>query len=124
MSVAELKKRILRLLREDEELRYAILGLLGLGELLKRAEEHDRKFNEILGILKEHSRRFEEHDRKFNEITAILVEHGRRLNKHEEILTGLLMEMKSMRAGLESVSTTLQRLTTSIEDEGGQPYQA
>jgi DNA repair ATPase RecN len=237
MSSAELKRRILRLLREDEEFRYAVLGMVGYGELLKRAEEHDRKFNEILArleehdrkfaeiiakleehskrfeehdrkfneilarleehdrkfeeivarleehdrkfaeimarleehdrkfeeimarleehdrkfemimarleehdrkfaeimvrleehdkkfaeimaTLEEHSRRFEEHDRKFNEITAILLEHGRRLDRHEEILAGLQSEMRRVHAGLESVSTTLQRLTISVEEEG------
>jgi DNA repair ATPase RecN len=237
MSSAELKRRILRLLREDEEFRYAVLGMVGYGELLKRAEEHDRKFNEILArleehdrkfaeiiakleehskrfeehdrkfneilarleehdrkfeeivarleehdrkfaeimarleehdrkfeeimarleehdrkfemimarleehdrkfaeimvrleehdkkfaeimaTLEEHSRRFEEHDRKFNEITAILLEHGRRLDRHEEILAGLQSEMRRVHVGLESVSTTLQRLTISVEEEG------
>jgi chromosome segregation ATPase len=223
MSSAELKRRILRLLREDEEFRYAVLGMVGYGELLKRAEEHDRKFNEILArleehdrkfaeiiakleehskrfeehdrkfneilarleehdrkfeeivarleehdrkfaeimarleehdrkfeeimarleehdrkfemimarleehdkkfaeimaTLEEHSRRFEEHDRKFNEITAILLEHGRRLDRHEEILAGLQSEMRRVHVRLESVSTTLQRLTISVEEEG------
>jgi hypothetical protein len=181
MSSAELKRRILRLLREDEEFRYAVLGMVGYGELLKRAEEHDRKFAEIIAkleehskrfeehdrkfneilarleehdrkfaeimarleehdrkfemimvrleehdkkfaeimaTLEEHSRRFEEHDRKFNEITAILLEHGRRLDRHEEILAGLQSEMRRVHAGLESVSTTLQRLTISVEEEG------
>jgi hypothetical protein len=132
MSSAELKRKILRLLREDDEFRYAVLGVAGYGELLRRAEEHDRKFEEILARLEEHdrkfteimarleehSRRFEEHDRKFNEITAILVEHGKRLDRHEEILAGLLTEVRRIHAGLESVSTTLQRLTISVEEEG------
>jgi len=65
MSSAELKRRIMRLLREDEEFRYAVLSMVGYGELLKRTEEHDRKFNEILA-------RLEEHDRKFAEIMVRL----------------------------------------------------
>jgi len=55
----------MRLLREDEEFRYAVLSMVGYGELLKRTEEHDRKFNEILA-------RLEEHDRKFAEIMVRL----------------------------------------------------
>ena len=86
--------------------------------IMARLEEHDKKFAEIMAILEEHSRRFEEHDRKFNEITAILLEHGRRLDRHEEILAGLQSEMRRVHAGLESVSTTLQRLTISVEEEG------
>jgi chromosome segregation ATPase len=86
--------------------------------IMARLEEHDKKFAEIMATLEEHSRRFEEHDRKFNEITAILLEHGRRLDRHEEILAGLQSEMRRVHAGLESVSTTLQRLTISVEEEG------
>jgi len=71
-----------------------------------------------MATLEEHSRRFEEHDRKFNEITAIPLEHGKRLDRHEEILAGLQSKMRLVQAGLESVSTTLQRLTISVEEEG------
>jgi hypothetical protein len=41
MSSAELKRRILRLLRGDEEFRYAVAGLLGLEEILKRLDRHE-----------------------------------------------------------------------------------
>ena len=37
-----LKSELLRLLKEDEEFRYAVAGLIGLEEILKRLEEHDR----------------------------------------------------------------------------------
>jgi hypothetical protein len=40
-SVKELKSRILRLLREDEEFRYAVAGLIGLEEILKRLDRHE-----------------------------------------------------------------------------------
>jgi hypothetical protein len=41
MAVKELKSRMLRLLREDEEFRYAVAGLLGLEEILKRLDKHE-----------------------------------------------------------------------------------
>jgi hypothetical protein len=41
MAVKELKSRVLRLLREDEEFRYAVAGLLGLEEILKRLDRHE-----------------------------------------------------------------------------------
>jgi len=41
MSLEELKSRILRLLREDEEFRYAVAGLIGLEEILKRLDRHE-----------------------------------------------------------------------------------
>ena len=53
-SMVELKRRILELIREDEEFRLAIAGAIGLDEVLKRLEEHDKKFNEILERLDRH----------------------------------------------------------------------
>jgi hypothetical protein len=41
VSTRELKSRILKLLREDEEFRYAVAGLLGLKEILKRLDRHE-----------------------------------------------------------------------------------
>ncbi|RLI72430.1 hypothetical protein DRO97_08895 [Archaeoglobales archaeon] len=101
---SELKKQIIDLLEKDKEFRYIVAGLIGfrevldeLRELRKKGEEHDRKFNEILGRLREHdekfnemiarleehSKRFEEHDRKFNEILAELKSHREKLEKHD-----------------------------------------
>ena len=41
MAVKELKSRMLKLLREDEEFRYAVAGLLGMEEILKRIDRHE-----------------------------------------------------------------------------------
>jgi len=41
MSLKELKSRMLRLLREDEEFRYAVAGLIGLEEVLRRLDRHE-----------------------------------------------------------------------------------
>jgi len=46
MEVEELKTKILKILREDEEFRYAVAGIIGLEEIIKRLEKHDEKFNE------------------------------------------------------------------------------
>ena len=83
-TMFELKSKILRLLKEDEEFRYAIAGLIGLEEILKRLDKHDEKFNIILKRLDEHSHRFEEHDRKFNEILKRLDEHSRRFEEYDK----------------------------------------
>ncbi len=44
----ELKKSIIKLLKEDEDFRYTVAGLIGYDAILKRFDEHDKKFNEIL----------------------------------------------------------------------------
>jgi len=38
--MGSLKSEILRLLKEDEELRYTVAGLIGLEEILKRLDIH------------------------------------------------------------------------------------
>ena len=107
---AELKSRILRLLEEDREFRLSVAGLVGFKEVLERLEEHDRKFDEILATLAEHSRRFEEHDRKFdeilgrleehdrkfNEILGRLEEHDRRFEEHARMLNGLDLKIEAL----------------------------
>ena len=82
------KEELLRLLKEDEEFRWAVAGFLGYSEVLKRLEGHDRKFNEIVERLGEHDRKFaqimerlEEHDKRFVEITERLSEHDRKFNE-------------------------------------------
>jgi hypothetical protein len=55
-SAKELKSRILRLLREDEEFRYAVAGLLGLEEILRRLDRHEAelvKLREDMNKLRE-----------------------------------------------------------------------
>ena len=42
MSV-DIKREILRLLREDEEFRYAVAGMIGLDEILKRLDRHEEE---------------------------------------------------------------------------------
>ena len=43
-----LKEDILKLLKEDEEFRLAVAGILGYREILERLKKHDEKFDEIL----------------------------------------------------------------------------
>lgn len=41
VEIGELKASILKLLKEDEEFRYAVAGLVGLEEILKRLDKHE-----------------------------------------------------------------------------------
>jgi len=95
-STRLMKSRMLKLLKEDEEFRYAVAGFIGLGDVLKRFEEHDRKFNEIIARLDEHSRRFEEHDRKFNEIMG---------------------EIRDLRRITSEIMAYIERTSITIEEE-------
>ena len=78
MAEADLKSRILELIERDHEFRLSVAGLVGLKEVLERLEEHDRKFEEILMTLREHSLRFEEHDLKLDALNRKLDALGAR----------------------------------------------
>lgn len=69
LSGEELKKHIINLLERDKEFRYTVAGLIGLKEIL----------DELRNLREEIAKRFEEHDRKFNEIIVRLDEHSETL---------------------------------------------
>ena len=47
-----LREEFLRLLDEDREFRLMVAGKLGYGDVLRRLERHDRKFNKIVNEIK------------------------------------------------------------------------
>ena len=59
-----LKEELLRLLREDEEFRYAVAGLLGLGEVLAELKRLREDFNKFV---EESQRRWEENNKRWEE---------------------------------------------------------
>jgi len=68
IDVSELKKKILDLLREDEEFRYAVAGLIGFDEVLKRLDRHEEElkklredFNKFIEL---EEKRWEENNRR------------------------------------------------------------
>jgi len=69
-SVKELKSRILKLLKEDEEFRYAVAGLLGLEEILKRLDRHEAelvRLREDMNKLREDMNKLREDMNKLRE---------------------------------------------------------
>ena len=131
MEIGDLKAKIFALLKEDEEFRYAVAGMLGLDEILRRLEKHDERFNEILS-------RLDSHDEKFNEILRRLDMHEAELVKLREDFNKLRLEqikiseeqvrlredfnrmlavIERMDLRLSRVERTLEKLTIDIEDE-------
>ena len=109
LSSAELKKKILKLLKEDEEFRYAVAGLIGLDEILKRFEKHDE---ELVKLRKDMVEGFKRHDEEIAELRAEMVklrrdmlEGFKLLERHINALGtrwGLLSE-EAFREGLRGV---------------------
>jgi len=85
-SDAELKQRVLELLKSDEEFRLAVAGLLGLDTIigeLKRLRE------DFLTFVKLQERWWEEAYKRFEAIEKKLLEHDRRFDSLERRLMAL-----------------------------------
>jgi hypothetical protein len=71
---SQLKQRLLRLLKEDEEFRYAVAGLLGLEEILRRLDRHEEqlvKLREDLNkLIEDMNRGFELIERRISALGA------------------------------------------------------
>jgi len=69
-ELKELKMRMLKLLREDEEFRYTVAGLIGLEEILKRLDGHGAelvKLREDMNKLREDMNKLREDMNKLRE---------------------------------------------------------
>ena len=107
-----LKSEILRLLKEDEEFRYAVAGLIGLEEVLKRLDRHEAqlvKLREDMNKLREDMNKLREDMNRLREDMNRLREDMNRgfelLRRHIDALGarwGLLAE-ESFRAGMVGV---------------------
>jgi hypothetical protein len=72
-----LKSRILRMLKEDEEFRYAVAGLIGLEEILKRLDRHEEEIarlrEDMVKLREDMMKMFEKHEERFARIEQELV---------------------------------------------------
>ena len=89
METVELKKKILNLLREDEEFRLAVAGLLGmdtiLRELKKLREDFQHFVREQERRWEENSKRWEEANRRFEVLESELRKLREDFNKFVEL---------------------------------------
>ena len=106
MSELELlKRRILRLLKEDVEFRYAVAGLIGLEEVLRRLDRNER---ELVKLREDMNRGFERHDRILEkhwseiqrlreELVKLREDMNRGFKRHDEILEKHWQEIQKLR---------------------------
>jgi len=104
VELAQLKAAILKLLREDEEFRYAVAGLIGLEEILKRLDRHEELLVELFKRLEKHeeelvkiwgelARLREDMNKGFQRYDQLFAEVFKRLDRHEEELMKLREDM-------------------------------
>jgi len=83
---AELKKEMLRLLKEDIEFRYTVAGLIGLDEILKRL---DRNEAELVRLREDMLNGFKRHDEALERHSKIIEKHTIEIARlREDMLEG------------------------------------
>lgn len=116
-----LKERMLKLLEEDKEFRYAVAGYLGILEVLKRLDgieaEQARLREELVKLGEEQVRLREETRKIWEEIRRLREETTRIWTEIGKMREELNRMQKSIDARLTRVERTLEKLTIDIEEE-------
>ena len=110
MDMGSLKSEILRLLREDEEFRYAVAGLIGLEEILKRLDRHEA---ELVKLREDMNRLREDMNRGFKRYDEELIKLREDMNKgfrrYDEELARLREDMNKLREDMNEGFQLLRR---------------
>ena len=111
MALKELKSRILKLLKEDEEFRHAVAGLIGLEEILKRLDRHGAelvKLREDMNKLREDMNRLIEDTNKLRED----------MNKLREDTNKLREDMNKLREDTNRGFELMERRISALAPDG------
>ena len=88
VTEVDLKRELLRLLREDEEFRLAVAGLLGLDAVLSELRKLREDFNKLVELedrrWEENRRRWEENNKRWEENEKRWQENWRRWEENEK----------------------------------------
>jgi hypothetical protein len=110
---------MLRLLKEDEEFRYTVAGLLGLEEILKRL---DRNEQELVRLREDMAKMFERHEERFARIEEEIGRIWQEIERlREDMIKGferhdleLARLREDMVKGFERHDREIQRLTEEM----------
>jgi len=122
---AEEKKRILKALEEDEEFRYAVAGLIGLSEILKRLDRleanQEKLWLEVKALRENQEKLWEGQEKLWLEVKSLregqekLWFEVKNLRENQEKLwegqERIWFELRNLRVNVE-------RLTLAVEEEG------
>jgi hypothetical protein len=117
-NINKLKHEILNLLKEDLEFRYAVAGLIGLEEILKRLDKYGE-------ILIKHTEEIIKLREDFKELRKEQIKLREDMNKgflrHDEEIAKLREDFNRMFKAFDNrmnrIEITLEKLTLDIEDE-------
>ena len=96
----KLKSEFMKLLREDEEFRYAVAGLIGLEEILKRLDKHEEELIKLR-----------------EETNKLRIETNKLRIETNKLREDFNKAFKQINLRLNRVERTLEKLTLDIEEE-------
>ena len=98
MEEVEFKRKVLDLLKKDEEFRYAVAGLLGLEEILRRLDAHQA---EMARLREDMVKGFERHDAEIaelrREMARLREDMVKGFERHDAEIAELRREMARLR---------------------------
>ncbi|MEL9941101.1 MAG: DUF3782 domain-containing protein, partial [Ignisphaera sp.] len=110
---SSLKSEFLRLLKEDEEFRYAIAGLIGFGEVLKRLDRHEEELKRLredfLMFVREQEKRWEENNRRWEENNKRWEEAYKRFEAIENELRALREDFNRLHESVTMKMNSFER---------------
>jgi len=127
---AELKEKILKLLEEDREFRYAVAGLIGLGEILRRLDRHEEQMvkiwerlakidEELVKLREDMLKGFERHDKEFervwNEIARLREEMVKGFERHDKEFEKVWSEIAKLREDFERAIQAFEKRFEAID---------
>ena len=114
---------MLRLLREDEEFRLAVMGLLGYSDVKSSVDRLVEAVGELVKAVKAHDERLARLENAVEELTKAVRAHEERLTKVEDRLTRLenaveelTKAVKAHEDRLTKVEDRLARLENAVEE--------
>ncbi|KUO93777.1 MAG: hypothetical protein AT713_06645 [Caldivirga sp. JCHS_4] len=115
MSV-DLRGLLLRLLREDEEFRLAVMGLLGYSDVKSSVDRLVEAVNELTKAVKSHDERLTRLENAVEELTKAVRSHEERLTRLESAVEELTRAVKAHEDRLTRVEDRLTRLENAVEE--------
>ncbi|PLC68377.1 hypothetical protein B7L70_03580 [Vulcanisaeta sp. EB80] len=113
---ANLRVELLRLLREDEEFRLAVMGLIGYADLKSSVDRLVEAVNELTKLAKAHEERLARLESAVEELTRAIKAHEERLAKVEDRLSRVEAAIEELTRAVKAHDERLTRLEGAVEE--------
>jgi len=116
LSEGRLKEEFLKLLREDIEFRYAVAGLLGYEEILRRIDRNTEAIRGLQEQVAEHSKAIRALQEQVRALQEQVTEHSRAIREHSEAIRALQEQVARHGEILEGLQRQVIANTEAIKE--------